>query len=81
MHPIKRTRDTITAVKLTILNFQKLLFALIAALDKNTAATSALLETSQKTLAACTEIQSATAYMERADRHTRRSSGHEVPNV
>lgn len=74
-HPIRKIRETIEAVQLTILNFQKLLLALRLAVENNTAATAALLETSKATLDAAQASQTSTAYLASAERHSREQAG------
>jgi hypothetical protein len=80
IHPIKKTREIIEALKLTVLNFQKLLLALGTAVRDNTAATSALLETAKSTLAAAKAAEAACSYLARAERHRREQTG-QVTNV
>jgi len=63
IHPIRTFRNTVEAIQLTILNFQKLLLALRLAVETNTAATAAQLETAKATLAAAKDASTATAYL------------------
>lgn len=74
-HPIRTFRNTVEAVQLTILNFQKLLLALRLAVETNTAATAAQLETAKATLAAAQDASTATAYLAAAEKHSREQSG------
>jgi hypothetical protein len=74
-HPIRTYRNTLEAIQLTILNFQKLLLGLISALDRNTTATAELLATAQATLTGAELTQSATAYLASAERHSREQAG------
>jgi len=74
-HPIRTVRNTVKAIQLTILNFQKLLLALRLSVENNTAATAAQLETAKATLATATATQTAVAYLERSERQRRQSQG------
>jgi hypothetical protein len=74
-HPIRTFRNTLEAVQLTILNFQKLLLALGTAVRENTAATLALQETAKATLAAATLTQDAVSYLASAEKRRRQDAG------
>jgi len=81
IHPLKTIRTIIA-------DFRQLLAALTGAVKSQTAATVETNATSLAVLEGITrlettakEIQKAAAYLERADRFTRRSTGHEVPHV
>lgn len=75
IHPIRTFRNTVEAIQLTIINFQKLLLALRLAVETNTAATAAQLETAKATLEAAEATKSATAYLASAERHSREQAG------
>ena len=75
IHPIRTFRNTVEAVQLTILNFQKLLLALRLAVETNTAATTAVLENSQAALEAARATQTAVQYLAAAERHSREQLG------
>jgi hypothetical protein len=71
----KRFHNFSEAVRLTVLNLQKLLFALISALNRNTATNTALLDTAQAALAAAQATQAACEYLRNSERHRREQSG------
>jgi len=68
IHPIRTFRNTVEAIQL-------LLLALRLAVETNTAATAALQDTAEATLAAAKDASAATAYLAAAEKHSREQAG------
>lgn len=65
----------ITSIRQTVAQFLTALTALTTAIEANTTATAALLETSKRIEAAAAATQRATAYLSASERHKREQSG------
>src|SRR5579859_744706 len=89
IRPYKRsTMQLLDNTRKAVSDFRQLIVTLTSAVKASTAATveatataQAVLDSVQNLEATAQTIQAAATYLERADRFTRRSSGHEVPHV
>ena len=74
-HPIRYVRSVVQAAQLAYSNLQNLILRLTFSIDRNTAATAALLETATATLRAAEATQTATSYLAAAEQHRREQAG------
>jgi hypothetical protein len=74
-HPIQSFRNTLRAVQLTVTNFQRLLFHLIAAIEKNTTALADQKKLLESIEAAQRTTAKAAQYLAAIERHRQETAG------